>query len=791
MQHTATHNTISDAFDDASFLSIGNYAGTPAPTQRDTLFSVHARAPPIPSPASTESPTVPTTSTPLAMPALPDVDLGKMLVEANLHEQLCAALLNQAGSPTQDMMSCITYLGPAPTQTTTMRNQPTLFSTDFPTSPTPAATPADLMQTRRLGEPIPFPGGMEPSAEPDNVDRLAGQNDMQKRAMLEQLIKIMAVQAGKALHTLLTGTTTTAAITTTQSKMRDQLQTFATAVVHAATANAKAPAEMQAPKYVVNFMTKMPLLVAMLIDRATKTNFRTQTIAFRQEQHQTSGATLAEKLANGTATPQDFIDAQTPAPEIAAIDIAIKNTDNALLAIRNGIVAFDTPASRAPTTYKAEQHIIMKATAFKLSDKMVKSITAPHTDTSTRSGKNIMVLLEVMKAILHGCNECAGKFPIMKQLVSFTFKAAMQGVVVGIPTVKNGFTITLPSGCVTAGTDTTWMKDLDAIRNDMVDESRRLYHILAGHHDAMLKAMMRRYVTVGATSGTATLVAVTEGDGYSVLDTVLRTHADNREYAVTILRAALHDVHARIGTGNVCANATQVLTDVVSPAIELGVEHVAWQSTVYPVIQMLKADSANVGTWSEVIGKFAVPTPQAQQNPLSALRELLSAIVAAVDNAAMAIDIKTDKQAQLRAFTAQMTALDEIGMTISPGLLPATPTKANAASSAPTGAQTTGAGTGVQQGTGWTAAKLTAHNNSIVKLQPSSDVGKWTCAALGCDITVEANEAFQGRFEKQRSQKLKSKTKDGFPTIVNGCLCWKHANVITYDAKQVKLKNGN
>ena len=113
MQHTAIHNTISDAFEDASFMSIGNYAGTPAPNQRDTLFSVHARAPPMPSPASTESTTVLTTSTPLAMPPLPDIDLGKMLVEANLHEQLCAALLNQAGNPTQDMMSCITYLGPS------------------------------------------------------------------------------------------------------------------------------------------------------------------------------------------------------------------------------------------------------------------------------------------------------------------------------------------------------------------------------------------------------------------------------------------------------------------------------------------------------------------------------------------------------------------------------------------------------------------------------------------------------------------------------------------------------
>ena len=46
-----------------------------------------------------------------------------------------------------------------------------------------------------------------------------------------------------------------------------------------------------------------------------------------------------------------------------------------------------------PVTYKMDQHIMMKATTFKQADSMVKNITAPHIDTSTRSGKNIMILL--------------------------------------------------------------------------------------------------------------------------------------------------------------------------------------------------------------------------------------------------------------------------------------------------------------------------------------------------------------------------------------------------------------
>ena len=105
----------------------------------------------------------------------------------------------------------------------------------------------------------------------------------------------------------------------------------------------------------------------------------------------------------------------------------------------------------------------------------------------------------------------------------------------------------LPGAERFAVVDTSWCAQMPAIRDDMIDESRRLYHVFAGHHDAMLKAMTRRYVTVGATSGTANLVSVTEGDGYSILDTVLRTHADNREQAITILRSALHDVHGYLG----------------------------------------------------------------------------------------------------------------------------------------------------------------------------------------------------------------------------------------------------
>ena len=47
------------------------------------------------------------------------------------------------------------------------------------------------------------------------------------------------------------------------------------------------------------------------------------------------------------------------------------------------------------------------------------------------------------------------------------------------------------------------MEQLTIVRDDMIDESHRLYHAFSGNHDPMLKAMMRRYVTVGATSTVA------------------------------------------------------------------------------------------------------------------------------------------------------------------------------------------------------------------------------------------------------------------------------------------------
>ena len=133
---------------------------------------------------------------------------------------------------------------------------------------------------------------------------------MQKRAMLAQLLKVYASQASNALLMMLTATGRHNTIGAAQTIVNTQLQTFIDIANATITAAGKPTTAVSMPKYMVDFALNMPKLINMLIKRAAKIRFRQQTVEFWQQQVTDGGATLAQKLAEGTATSADFIAAQ-------------------------------------------------------------------------------------------------------------------------------------------------------------------------------------------------------------------------------------------------------------------------------------------------------------------------------------------------------------------------------------------------------------------------------------------------------------------------------------------------